>query len=128
MPATEPAPRDTLYFDGQCGMCRKSSRRLRRLDWLGALYFEDSTALPDDQLPVTREEAMTAMPMRTKDGRILLGFPALRRALLRTPLGFLPALALYLPGVSHLGRRVYRHVAANRERTTTCDAGCAPRA
>ena len=38
----------------------------------------------------------------------------MRLALRRTPLGLLPALLMCLPGISHAGRRVYAHVAANR--------------
>ena len=36
---------DTCYFDGQCGLCRRTTRLLRRLDWLGNLRFRDMTRL-----------------------------------------------------------------------------------
>lgn len=110
-----------VYFDGACGMCRRSVRWLRRLDWLGRLEAADSTSLKDDELPVSRERSLEGMPMRTRSGRVLVGFPAVRRALLQTPLGALPAIALYLPGVSHLGDRCYREIARRRSRET-----CAP--
>ena len=67
-------------------------------------------------LPVPMEAALQGMPMRTRDGRVLVGFPAVRRALRRTPLGCLPALVMYVPGVSDLGRAVYGVVARNRAR------------
>lgn len=109
-------PRDTCYFDGQCGLCRRSVQWLRRLDWLGRLAFQDMTRVPASELPVRFEDAMQGLPMRTRDGRTLVGYPAIRRALLQTPLGFLPAVAMYLPGIDHAGRRVYRHIADNRRR------------
>jgi len=110
--------RDRLYFDGQCGLCRRSSRVLRRLDWLGRLEFVDMSSVPVERLPVDLETAMRGIPMRTSGGEVLVGFPAMRRALLQTPLGCLPALLLCVPGVSHVGKGVYAFVAARRR------AGC----
>lgn len=89
---------------------------LQKLDWLGRLEFRDMTVEPPESLPVPMEAAMRGMPMRTGDGRVLVGFPAVRRAMLQTPVGFLPALPLYVPGISHLAAVVYRHIALNRSR------------
>jgi predicted DCC family thiol-disulfide oxidoreductase YuxK len=118
------AGQDTCYYDGRCGMCRRTTRVLRALDWLGRLAFRDMTAVPEVELPVAMEEAMQGMPMRTASGRVLVGFPAVRRALVQTPLGALPAALLYLPGVDAIAARVYRWIALNRRR----DAVCAVRA
>jgi hypothetical protein len=57
------------------------------------------------------------MPMRTRRGRTLLGFPAVRRALRQTPLGFVPALILHIPGIAHAANAAYNAFAANRPRT-----------
>lgn len=115
-------PRDTLYYDGACGMCRRSVRILRSLDWFGRLAFVDSTTVHEAGLPVARERALEGIPMRTAGGAVLVGFSAVRRALRQTPLGLLPALVMYLPGVSHAGERVYRAVARRRARSLTCAA------
>jgi predicted DCC family thiol-disulfide oxidoreductase YuxK len=109
-----------LYYDGACGMCRRSTTILQRMDWLGRLEFQDMTQVDAVALPVPIEAAMQGIPMRTHDGRTLIGFPAFRRAALQTPLGALPALIAYVPGVSHLGAMVYRWVATNRRRAVTC--------
>lgn len=108
--------RDVVFFDGACGLCRRSTRWLRRLDWLGRLELRDLTRESPESLPVAVQEALRGMPMRTRGGRALVGFPAVRRALVQTPVGVLPALVLYLPVVSHVGRRVYGWIAANRAR------------
>ncbi len=113
--------RDTLYFDGQCGLCRRSIRIIRSLDWLNRLRFVDSNSLPDDELPVPRDDALTGIPMRSRTGKAMIGFPAVRRALVQTPLGAIPAALLFIPGVSHIGARVYNHIAANRGRDIACD-------
>lgn len=114
--------RDTLFFDGQCGMCRRSVRIIRAMDWLGRLNYRDSTTTPPDELPVRFDVAMQGIPMRTRHGRTLIGFAAIRRALAQTPLGVLPAMLLYVPGISHVGRIVYRGIAARRNRSA---AACA---
>lgn len=114
--------RDTVYYDGLCGLCRRSSRVLAALDWLGRLRFEDMTSVPEGDLPVPMDAALRGLPMRTRDGRTLVGYPAVRRALRQTPLGFLPALAMHLPGISHAGRAAYARVAANRRRACAPDA------
>lgn len=111
--------RHTCYFDGLCGMCRRSVRVLGWLDWLGRLQFEDMTRSP--QLPVGMDLAMAGMPMRTASGRVLVGFPAVRRALVATPLGCLPGLVLFLPVVSWAGRATYDWVARNRRRACVLD-------
>ncbi len=95
-------------------MCRRTVGWLRRLDWLGRLEFVDLAKAED--LPVTLEIAMTGMPMRTRDGRSLVGFRAVRRALIQTPAGALVAWVMYVPGVSAVGERVYKRVATNRRR------------
>jgi len=112
--------RDTCYYDGQCGLCQRTVRLLRRLDWLGRLTFVDMFSVPESTLPVRMEEALRGMPMETNRGIVLNGFPAIRRALVQTPLGFAPAALLYLPGVSWAGGRVYEQVAARRRRGFAC--------
>jgi predicted DCC family thiol-disulfide oxidoreductase YuxK len=110
-------PWDTCYYDGQCGMCQRTRRVLAALDWLGRLDFRDLLKTPPADLPVPQSAALQGMPMKTRHGRVLLGFPAVRRALLQTPVGFLLAIFLYVPGISHAARVVYAHIAANRSRS-----------
>lgn len=111
-----PVPRDTCYYDGQCGMCRRTVRILRALDWLGRLDIKDMTAVPAAELPVPFETAMTGMPMRTRSGAVLVGFRAVRRALMQTPLGIPVTWILYIPGISWAGEHLYRYIARNRRR------------
>jgi predicted DCC family thiol-disulfide oxidoreductase YuxK len=120
LPSPVPPSKDTLYYDGHCGLCRRSARILRALDWLGTLHAVDMLQVPPEELPVDPATALQGIPMRTKDGRTLVGFPAVRRALLRTPLGCLPALVLYLPGISHIAAAVYRYIAHHRSRDAAC--------
>jgi hypothetical protein len=95
-------------------MCRRTVRVLSALDWFGRLESRDMLVASD--LPVSLEVAMGGMPMRTREGRILVGFPAVRRALSQTiaaPVGWV----FYLPGIAWLGERGYGLVARNRRRS-----------
>ena len=120
MPDTKAGPKDTLYYDGACGMCKRTTRILGKLDWLSRLEFRDVIKVPIEELPVPLEQAMLGIPMRTRTGRAMVGFPAVRRALLQTPPRFLPALLLYVPWISHLSRAQYDRVARNRARSGAC--------
>ncbi|MFU8828236.1 MAG: thiol-disulfide oxidoreductase DCC family protein [Phycisphaerales bacterium] len=119
------SPKDTLYYDGACGMCTRTTGILGKLDWLSRLEFRDMTKVPHEELPVPMEQAMLGIPMRTRSGRSMVGFPAVRRALLQTPLGCLPALFLYIPGISHLARAQYDRIARNRARSGACSVSSA---
>ena len=114
---------DVCYYDGRCGLCRGTTRWLRRLDWLDRLEIRDMNAVSAEELPVPIERAAEGMPMRTSDGRALIGFPAVRRALRATPIGSLPAALLYLPGVSHVARYMYGYVAIRRRRDVCGGSG-----
>ena len=112
--------KDILYYDGACGMCQRTARHLRRLDWLSRLEFRDMLQVPVEELPVPMDRAMLGIPMRTRTGKALVGFPAVRRALLQTPLGCVPSLLLYVPGVSHIATGVYDWIARHRPRSGAC--------
>ena len=77
--------RDTLFYDGACRLCIRSTWLLRRFDWLGRLHFQDFTEIDDAALPVSRDLAMQGIPMLTRSGRVLVGHAAMRRALVQTP-------------------------------------------
>ncbi|MBA4039053.1 MAG: hypothetical protein C0468_01760 [Planctomyces sp.] len=120
------ARRAQCYYDGLCGLCTGWARFFGRLDWLGRLEMVDLTRTPDEALPVPREAALRGMPVRTRSGRVLVGFPAVRYALTQTPVGVVPGWALMVPGVAWLGRVAYDWFAARR-RAISCRLGVAPR-
>ena len=72
--------RDIAYYDGACGLCRRSVRVICALDWLNRIEARDMTRVPESELPYPLERAMEGMPMRTRNGRPLIGFDAVRRA------------------------------------------------
>jgi len=109
-----------LYYDGQCDWCRAGAKRLKRLDWLNQLTMVDYQSVPESESPVEYDVFDQGMPVRTNRGDILVGFPGVRHAFLRTPIGWLVGWTLYVPGISHLGRRIYDRIARRRPRGQAC--------
>jgi predicted DCC family thiol-disulfide oxidoreductase YuxK len=106
----------TVLYDDDCGFCRWSAERIRRLDRGGALAFHPIQSSRGDQLlhvmpPALRLASMHAV---TPDGRVWSGGEALR-----VILGELPGGAVtsgLAAGFPELTDRVYRLAARNRER------------
>lgn len=120
-------PHLVVLIDGECPMCRRTARRLARLDWLHRLTFEDAT-VPTVRarfLPGLDETAaLTAMHVVRTDGSRQSGFDGFLRIARVVPLFWLPGAIASLPGIRMLGRFIYRVVAANRTRTRCTDAVC----
>ncbi|HYF79950.1 MAG TPA: DUF393 domain-containing protein [Symbiobacteriaceae bacterium] len=67
-----------VYFDGWCPLCRAAKERLSRMDHRGRLAFR---SIRDEavvgELGISQEVLARQMHVRTDDGRIIGGFPAL---------------------------------------------------
>jgi predicted DCC family thiol-disulfide oxidoreductase YuxK len=120
-------PHLVVLIDGECPMCRRTARRLARVDWLHRLSFEDATvpAVRGRFAPGLDETAaLTAMHVVAADGSRQSGFDGFLRIARVVPLLWLPGLIAALPGIRSLGRFIYRIVAANRTRGRCTDAVC----
>lgn len=108
----------TVIFDDDCGFCTRSVKLFRGLDWLGRYEWlaRSDRALPARFPQVSGERTTGEMVSVAPDGRARGGFYAVRDILAGLPLTFLPALFLYVPGVSLAGVPVYRWIARNRHR------------
>lgn len=68
------APRDTLYYDGQCPLCRREISRLRAARG-AAIALVDIHSL-GDETPVDRHELLRTLHLRRADGQWLRGADA----------------------------------------------------
>jgi predicted DCC family thiol-disulfide oxidoreductase YuxK len=104
----------TVIFDSDCGICLWTCRLLKRLDPWQRLTFvgSDETArLPAGLDP---KRCQTSVVVVDAAGRLYFEEQAVRRAVQALPLGIFLVAWLYVPGLSHLGRALYRWVAAHR--------------
>lgn len=117
-----------LFYDGECPLCIREVRMLRRLDRKQRIGFTDITAQGFDAAGtgVSQQALMDRIHGRLPDGSLIEGVEVFRR--LYTAVGFGKAVALTrLPGVSQLLDLGYRLFAKNRLRLTgRCrDGACA---
>ena len=114
-----------VFHDGDCPLCAREIRLLRRLDTRGRIRFTDIARADFDAgaVGVTWEALMDRIHGRLPDGTLIEGVEVFRR--LYTAVGFAPLVALTrVPGISHLLDLAYRHFAKNRLRWTgRCSGG-----
>ena len=106
-----------VLYDGRCGFCLASVRRLEVLDLFGWVALRDFHAEPYLRRlhpELTPERCHSEMVVIEPDGRLSGGFTAFRRLCLRLPLLWWLAPPVYLPGAGWIGTRVYRWVARRR--------------
>jgi predicted DCC family thiol-disulfide oxidoreductase YuxK len=79
-----------VWFDGSCPLCAREIALMRRLDWRGAITFQDVSP-PDAICPLDRRTLLTRFHA-SENGEILSGaaaFAAMWRAIpLLKPLGW----------------------------------------
>ena len=108
----------TVIFDGACGFCQRSVKLGKRLDWLHRMAWRArlEPGLTEAFPQLSGEETQRRMVSIRPDGKTYGGFFAVRDIMIHLPLTFLPALVLYVPGVSLLGVPLYQWIAKNRRR------------
>ena len=110
-----------VFYDGHCGLCRRTVRILRRLDWLHRLTFIDfqDGAMRERFAPdIPYERLNRALHIRLPDGTLHEGFFAFRNMCWSIPLLWVLAPLLYLPGVPWIGKKIYARIAARRAQCT----------
>jgi predicted DCC family thiol-disulfide oxidoreductase YuxK len=119
-----------VLFDGGCPVCRRTIRTLQRLDWLDRLQFAnamDADVRARVAPALTAEDVMQQMYVVDGHGRLAGGYDAQLRIGRRVPALWILSVLGALPGVRHIGTRVYRYIAANRRRQGMCsDDLCSP--
>ena len=130
------ATHTTFYYDGDCGMCVAFVRRVARFDRRGRVVWTPYQSLdPSPANPanpesvadlntslnaptpgVTLDDMDRAAYTITPDGAVSEGFYAIRALLKAIPALAPLGLLMSIPGVSLIGRPVYRLVANNRRR------------
>jgi predicted DCC family thiol-disulfide oxidoreductase YuxK len=110
-------------------MCRRTVRRLHRLDWLQRLRFADGTDAERRErfAPGLTEEQIMREMWVIERGRRFGGYAAVLRISRAVPLLWPLFVAGSLPGIRRIGDAVYRSIAVRRTRQGRCtDAFCAP--
>ncbi len=108
-----------VFFDGDCPLCRREIRMLRRMDRRRWILFTDITdpTFEPDAYGVSRERLMAEIQGRLPAGSWISGVEVFRQ--LYAAVGFGPLVALSrLPGISGALDLGYRLFARNRLKWT----------
>ncbi|MBI4062950.1 MAG: DUF393 domain-containing protein [Elusimicrobia bacterium] len=108
--------RHKLIYDGGCGFCRASVKRILACDPTGRLELVDfrseDVARLDPEL--THEACHAQMHLLEREGKLTGGFHAFRRLTLKLPMLWPLAPLINIPGLGLIGEPIYRWVARNR--------------
>lgn len=122
-----------VLYDGECPLCAREIRALRRLDrGRGRIDFEDISAPGFDagRYGLTARDVIDRIHGVLPDGRVVEGMEVFRRAWAAVGLGWLLAPSAW-PGLRRIADAAYRLFARNRLRLTgrahPCTEGhCSP--
>jgi predicted DCC family thiol-disulfide oxidoreductase YuxK len=127
IPTDRASGKGIVLFDGNCPLCQRSIRLLKRLDWLKKFHYQNCREienLPRCEVPLIPNRLLEQMHLVTPNRkRSFAGFAAFRWLAWRMPLtwGIVPL--LYLPGARWLGNKIYSWVARNRYNLVPCKDG-----
>lgn len=107
----------TLYFDGNCQLCRAEMRNLELRDVYGQLRFVNIAVVGTDQYPPGADRAalMALIHARCADGRVLRGVEVFWLAYSAVGLPWVARLTS-LPGIRGLCDVIYPVIAKHRYR------------
>ncbi len=114
-----------VFFDGECPLCLREIKLLRRMDRNDRIRFTDiaDPTFRPTEFGKTNQEFMDEIQGRLPDGTWVTGVEVFRRLYAAVGLGPLVWLTR-LPGISHGLEVGYRAFAKNRLRLTgRCNAG-----
>lgn len=107
-----------LIYDGQCGFCRASLKRLKAIDVFHVIDEVDYHQVPDLKKihpSLTKEMTEKKMYLLDQKSQLFSGFYAFRHLSLNLPILWLLIPVLYFPGMGIIGAFVYSLIAHNRK-------------
>ena len=107
-----------IIYDGDCGFCQSTVNIIKGLDWLGKFEFFpfQSKGVLEKYTQVTKEMCEKEIFLIHPNGNFYGGYDAFRIMAIFLPLTFLISWVFFLPGITQVGRIVYKTIAANRHR------------
>lgn len=123
----DPTDKLRLVYDGLCPMCIRTAGWVKVFDRRDRVEFVDFNRVDPATIhpALDRETCVEAMQLVTPDGSVRSGYHAFKELTRRLWLLWPLAAVLSIPGVTSVGTRVYRFVAARRRRLTCDDGVCA---
>ena len=118
-----------LLYDSYCPLCRRTVGLLDGIDLLDRVNYQSFRTTDFDAFNAlhhvnTNKQWADQEMLLVRDGKVYGGFDAYRQMSAMMPLLWPVAPLMWLPGVSHIGRSIYKYVAARRLSWFTCTDAC----
>jgi predicted DCC family thiol-disulfide oxidoreductase YuxK len=119
-----------VLYDGMCPLCRRTVRVFGAMDLFRRLEFIDFRSLSLAEYNEKHGLKLTADALEKEmfvisRGASHSGFEGYRVIALSIPALWPLVPFLFLPGVSNVGKSIYRHIAHDRLALANCDSDCA---
>lgn len=115
-----------VIFDGDCGFCKRTVDLIKKLDWLKKFEFVPFQAkgILEKNKQITKEMCEKEIYLVKPEGKYFGGYDAFKIMTVFMPSTFLISWFFFLPGVTHIGRFVYKLIAKNRHKIRIGDVVC----
>jgi predicted DCC family thiol-disulfide oxidoreductase YuxK len=118
-----------LLYDSYCPLCRRTVGLLAGVDLFKRVEYQSFRTTDFDAFNAlhrvnTNKKWADEEMLLVRDGEVFGGFDAYRQMSTMMPLLWMLAPFMWLPGVSHIGRAIYKWVAARRLSWFTCTDAC----
>jgi predicted DCC family thiol-disulfide oxidoreductase YuxK len=118
-----------LLYDSYCPLCRRTVGLLDGIDLFDRVEFQSFRTTDFDAFNAlhrvnTDKKWADEEMLLVRDGKVYGGFDAYRQMSAMMPLLWPIVPLMWLPGVSHIGRAIYKWVAARRLSWFTCTDAC----
>lgn len=101
-----------IYYDGDCGFCKKIVLVIRKVLFLSPSTITETASSENGALTLLQEK--NSWVVRNTAGQEFFGFRALSEVFRYSPVFFWLAYPMQLPGVRNIGEWIYRKVAQSR--------------
>ena len=119
-----------VIYDGDCGFCQSTVNVIKKSDWLNKFTFvpfqqEDWVLKKYSELTkeMCEKEIYLVIDKETNK-KYYGGYDAFKRMTLFLPVTLLISRFFFLPGVTNLGRIIYRLIAENRHKIKIGELTC----
>ena len=109
-----------FYFDSECPFCCQTATLIHALDWLRLIELRSVQSLGDneiEELEISRAELLVNIhgSWKRKGSKLQSGINVYQKVTCLMPVTLIIGFIIHLPGISHLGQRVYEYIARERE-------------
>lgn len=108
----------SVIYDGDCGFCQATVNFVKKLDWLRKFDFipfqMEGVFEKYDQ--INKERCKKELFLIKPNGKYYGGYDGFKIMSVYMPLTFLISWFFFLPGITQIGRMIYKIIAENRHK------------